>query len=88
MKIVLHIDRLVLDGLPVGGSDSPRLRRALTRELTRLLGDGGVAQGLSGGVAVPRVAAPRLSCAAREKPDALGRKIAHAVYAGIGRPQR
>lgn len=88
MKIVLHIDRLVLDGLPVGGADSPRLRRALTRELSRLLADGGVAHGLAGGVAVPRMAAPRLTMAGREKPDALGRKIAHAVYAGIGRPKR
>lgn len=87
MKIVLHIDRLVLDGLSVTGADGPRLRRALTRELTRLMADGGVAQGLSGGTVVPRVQAPRLSTAAREKPDALGRKIAHAVYAGIGKPR-
>jgi hypothetical protein len=85
MKIVLHIDRLVLDGLPVTGADGPRLRRALTRELTRLLADGGVAHGLSGGTALPRLGAPRLTYAGRERPDALGRKIAQSVYAGIGR---
>lgn len=87
MKIVLHIDRVVLDGLAVSGTDGPRLSRALTRELTRLLSDGGVAQGLSGGTVVPRVQVPRLSTAAREKPDALGVKIARSVYAGIGKPR-
>ena len=87
MKIVLHIDRVVLDGLAVTRADGPRLSRALTRELTRLLADGGMAQGLSGGTVVPRVQAPRLTAAGREKPDALGRKIAHSVYAGIGKPR-
>jgi hypothetical protein len=88
MRIVLHIDRLVLDGLPVTGAESPRLRRALARELSRLLASGGVAPSLSGGTALPQVAAARLTTTGREKPDALGRKIAHAVYAGIGRPRR
>lgn len=88
MRIVLHIDRLVLDGLPITGADGPRLRRALARELSRLLASGGVAAGLSGGTALPRVAAPRLTTIGHEKPSALGRKIAHAIYAGIGRPKR
>ncbi|MBV9992204.1 MAG: hypothetical protein JOZ72_13045 [Alphaproteobacteria bacterium] len=87
MKIVLHIDRVVLDGLAVAGTDGPRLRRALARELTRLLADGGVAQGLSAGTVLPHIQAPRLSYAKREKPDALGAKIAQAVHAGIGKPR-
>jgi hypothetical protein len=85
MKIVLQIDRLVLDGLPVTGAESPRLRRALARELSRLLASGGMAPSLSGGTALPQIPAPHLTTIGRERPEALGRKIAHAVYAGIGR---
>ena len=85
MKIVVHIDRLVLEGLPLTSAQSPRLRRAIERELSRLLSSGGIAAALSRGGALPRIDAPSIRFGARERPDALGRRIAGAVYGGIGK---
>lgn len=85
MKIVVHIDRLTLEGLPLASAQSPRLRRAIERELSRLLSRGGIATTLSRGGALPRIDAPSICFGARERPDALGRSIAGAVYGGIGR---
>lgn len=85
MKIVVHIERLVLEGLPVTSAQGPRLRRAVEHELTRLLASGGVDGPLSGGGALARVEAPQLHIQPRERPDALGRRIAGSVYGGIRR---
>jgi hypothetical protein len=85
VKIVIHIDRLALEGLPLRSAQSPRLRRVIERELSRLLSSGGIAATLSQGGALPRIDAPHIHFAARERPDALGRRIAGAVYRGIGR---
>ncbi len=85
MKIVVHIERLVLNGLPVNTAQGPRLRRAVQRELTRLLAQGGIAPALAGGGAQPRLAAPQLTLRPQERPDALGGRIAQSVYGGIGK---
>ncbi|MDE3011019.1 MAG: hypothetical protein KGI67_09040 [Pseudomonadota bacterium] len=37
MKVALHIERIVLDGLPVTAAQLPALRAELERELTALL---------------------------------------------------
>ena len=85
MKIEVHIERLVLDGLPVTSAESARVRAAVTAELSRMLAAGGLARELHGGGAVPRVAAPQFSFGPRERPDAIGRHIARSIHAGIGR---
>jgi hypothetical protein len=85
VKIVVHIDRLALEGMPLTSAQSPRLRRAIERELSRLLSSGGIATTLSHGGALPRIDAPTIRFGARERPEALGRRIAGAVYGGIGR---
>ncbi|MEK6374867.1 MAG: hypothetical protein AABO58_19485 [Acidobacteriota bacterium] len=78
MSIRVHIERLVLDGLPIAHRDGPLVQAAVEAELARLLAQRTPA--LSGG-ATPRVAAPSIAAA----PDAadLGREIARAVYGGI-----
>ena len=53
MSIHLHIDRLVLEGLPLSPTDGPLLQAALESELTRLMGDG-LSPELAEGAAVPR----------------------------------
>ena len=82
MKITVHIERLVLDGLPV---EHPRvLRRALERELTERLREGGLSPELRQGATVTYVGGGAISVA-REQPSArLGNQIAGAVYRGIG----
>lgn len=84
MRIEVHIERLVLDGLPVSTADGPRVRAAVESELARLLAQGSVSRELISGGAVPRVDAPRISIGPHELPDAIGRAVARSVHAGIG----
>ena len=84
MSIKLHIERLVLDGLPVTRSQGPMVQAAVESELARLLAEGGLAQELATGGAVPSVRADTI-CSAERSPARIGRQIAGAVYGGIGR---
>ena len=85
MNIYLHIEELVLDGLPVGRQQGPLVQAAVEAELGRLLAAGGLVPELSVGGAVPRLAAGPLSLAPHATPAQLGTGIASAVYGGIGR---
>jgi|EndMetStandDraft_8_1072994.scaffolds.fasta_scaffold44941_4 hypothetical protein len=84
MRIDLHIERLVLDGLTVTAADSPRVRAAVEAELARLLAAGGVNREFAAGGAMPRLNAPQVTLAARPRPDAIGRAIAQSVNASLG----
>jgi hypothetical protein len=84
MKIEVHIERLVLDGLPVTSAEGPRLRAAVEGELARMLAAGGLNRELSAGRALARISAPQISVGPRERPDAIGRAVARSVHAGIG----
>ncbi len=82
MKIHLHIERVVLDGVPV---DQPRtLRKALAQELTSRLMEGGLLPELRSGGAVPHVGGGAIELSQRFHPARLGSQIAGAVYHGIG----
>jgi hypothetical protein len=67
MKISLHIERLVLDGLPVEAADGRHIKTAVTAELTRLLSEGGISGELSAGVAVPNVPATGFQLGGRSR---------------------
>ena len=82
MKIVLHVDRLVLDGVTV---EQPRLlRRALERELAQQLTSRGLSPQLRGG-AHPHIRGGDIALGRDPHPAKLGSQIAAAVYRGIGR---
>jgi hypothetical protein len=83
MSIRIHIDRMVLDGLPLSQGDGPALQMALESELARLMGDGLSAE-LAKGAAVPRLKAQGIDVAPSDGPGAIGRKIAGSVYGGLG----
>ena len=85
MNINLHIERLVLDGVDTAPGQRHLLRAAVEAELTRLLSEGGLAQELSGGGALPRIASPAIQLNGGNGPTPLGQKIAGAVYGGIGK---
>ena len=85
MNIRIHIERLVLDGLPLAPGQAPFVQAAVEAELVRLLAAGGVAPGLSGLGAVPALRAGGLQLAPDAAPAGVGRQIARAVYGGIGR---
>ena len=84
MKINLHIERVVLDGLPVASHQRGLVRSALEAELTRLLGAGGLSPQLMSGGAVPYLPASSIELTRGERPAQLGQQIAGAVHSGIG----
>lgn len=85
MKINLHIDRLILDGIDLPHAQRPALQAAVEAELGRLLAEGGVGADLAGGGAVPSVRAAGFEMGADGNPDQLGTQIARSVYGGIGK---
>lgn len=84
MNVNLHIERLILDGLPVSSSQGPAVRAALERELGRALAQSALPTQWSTGGAVPRLPAQQFNLAPGERPDAIGRHIARSLHRGIG----
>jgi hypothetical protein len=84
MIVNLHIERLVIDGLPVGRHEGLRIEAALAAELTRLIGEGGLGDALGSSRAQPLI---RTAPIARPAADGagLGAQIGQALYGGIGR---
>jgi len=84
MNINLHIDRLVLDGIPLDSHQRPLLQQALQGELTRLLANGNLHPDFAGGIALHKLTVPGIQLAESPQPTQLGQQIARAVYGGIG----
>lgn len=84
MNINLHIDRLILDGLPIPHSQRPLLQAAVEAELTRLLTTEGLSPHLINGGAIPQISASDLQLNPNSNPTQLGQQIAQSVYGGIG----
>jgi hypothetical protein len=87
MNIRLHIERLVLDGVPLGLDGRRALQAAVEAELTQLLTDGGLSAGLLSGGAVPQLQAEAIQLASDENPARLGTQVAQVVYDGLSNPQ-
>ncbi|MCL4705846.1 hypothetical protein KJ068_11830 [bacterium] len=84
MNINLHIERLILDGLPVTRGQSPLVQAVVETELSRLLSERGLASSLQSGGAMPSVRGGGIQLAAKSNPSQIGQQIAQAVYSGIG----
>jgi hypothetical protein len=82
--IKVHIERLVLEGLPVERRHGPEVQAAVEAELSRLMSEGGLAPELASGGAVPLVRADGIRSIGGN-PAQIGRQIAKAVYGGMGR---
>ena len=85
MNITLHIERLILEGLPVTGGQGPLVRGAVEQELARLLATHGLSDALRTGGAVPQVKGQDFEIAMGSPPARLGHQIAQSVYGGIGK---
>lgn len=83
MTIHLHIERVVLEGLPIA-REPQSFRGALQGELTRLLRSGGTADELRNGGAVPQIQGGRIRVGARMQGGSLGTQVAGAIYRGVG----
>ena len=84
MNIHLHIERLILDGLPLESSHAPHVQLAVEAELSRLLAEQGLAAHLRAGGAVPGIRATGIQITEGSQPAAIGTQIAQSVYSGIG----
>ena len=84
MNITIHIERLILDGLPIAHRDRPRLQSAIEEELTSLLVYGSLVIDLSTPGTLSRLTGDTLEFIGDEEPYRLGKRIAQSIYGGIG----
>lgn len=85
MNINLHIERLILDGLPIEAKQGALVREAVEAELTRLLEANGLSTSLQAGGAMPSVRAEAISVTAEKTPAQIGQQIAQSVYGGFSK---
>jgi hypothetical protein len=78
MDIVIEIDELVLHGFPPG--DRYRIGEAVQAELTRILGERGLAGAWTAGAAAARLDAGSFNVAPGMPAAAVGAGAADAVY--------
>ena len=78
----LRIEELVLDGFAPG--DRYRIGEAVERELARLLAERGVPGALAAGGEAPQLDAGSFELAPTLSAEAIGARVAAAVYGGLG----
>lgn len=81
MNIHLHIERLVLDGLPIASIEAARVQAAVEAELGRLLANGFSAPA---SLAQDRIAGGEIQMGPGARPHELGRAIGQSVFASLG----
>jgi hypothetical protein len=84
MNIQLHIETLVLEGLPMSQHQSTLVQAAVEQELGRLLNAGQLNSQIASGGAMPALRGGMIRAANVASPVHLGAQIAGAVYSGIG----
>jgi hypothetical protein len=84
MRINLHVERLVLEGLALTPPEQRLLQAAVTEELERLLQEGGLASP-AGDLAIRRLPVAQLPLGTPADPVALGEAIARSLYGGLAR---
>jgi hypothetical protein len=84
MKIYLHIERLVLDGVPISGAERPLFQTAMEGELEQLLLAGGLAEGLRTNAALLHLRAGSVYIGKESSPKKIGTDVANAVHQALG----
>lgn len=83
MNVHLHIQRLILDGLPLDTAQGPAVQAAVEAELVRLIAERGLVPTLQQGGALAYVRGGEINSARSDTPDSLGEKIGRAVHGGL-----
>jgi hypothetical protein len=83
VKIHVHIDRIVLDGLAESWKDAGTVRLAIQRELATLLAAPGASAASWKGANLARVQAAPVQLASSPAPRTVGRSLAHAIGGAI-----
>ena len=85
MEIRVHIERLVIEGLPVPPGQRPLIRAALEAELADKLAASGPGPAMLADGTIPRLAAGTIHLGPQPGAAALGRQIAGAIHTGLAR---
>jgi hypothetical protein len=84
MTIRVHIERLVLEGLPVERRQAVQVQQAIEGELQQRLTEQGIDPGWMRPVAVDRLPGGLIALGNRPTPVSLGHQIARAVHGSLG----
>jgi hypothetical protein len=79
----LHIERLVIDGVPFTSAQGAQFQKALERELARLVKGCCHARRWRDLGAVAVLAAPAIHAPVSARPTDLGRQVARSVFASL-----
>lgn len=82
MKIIVNIDRLVLEGMRLTAREGALIRTAVEAELTRMFVSRGLRRGVQISGAVPRISGHEIPFL-KEAPAQIGERIARSAYDGI-----
>ena len=82
MNIRVHIDRLVLDGVPISSDDAPVLQAAVESELARLFSDPSWSS-IASPAHLARIGGQPIQLAAKHDAASLGHQIASAIHGGF-----
>ena len=85
MRIQVHIERLILHGLPVESHQRGPVRAAVESELARLITARGLSSGLMSRAQMPSRAGRTFQLKDGGDPVGMGIGIAGAVYGGLSR---
>ena len=88
MSIRVHVESLVLEGLPLSPVERTRLERALVAELTRSLGEGDFANGLGRHGAVPGLSAADIRVDAGNGGASIGAQLGRTIYGALASVKR
>lgn len=83
MNLTVHIEQLILDGLPVTSHDAPLVCAAVEVELTRLFAEQGISPSRHVGATLPHVRTGSISVVPDMRPAQLGNAIAGALHSTI-----
>jgi hypothetical protein len=83
MMVSLHIERLVLDHLPIAARQSPEIQTAVEAELTRLLGERSVPSSLINTGAIDGLAGGTMRVEWSTTPVQVGTAIATAIHSAL-----
>jgi hypothetical protein len=87
MRINVHIERLILDGLPVTSLQGPEVGAAIETELARLLLGQGLSDELRQGATVSGLKARAIQIGKDSQPARIAQSISRTVYDCIGCPK-
>ncbi len=85
MNVNLHIERLILDALPVTAAQGPLVQAAMEAELARLFAAHGLAPNLQRGFAAPHAPGGTIQLTDGNDAGGIGRQVAQSVYGAIGK---